>query len=177
LSLEGAVHLGDRTPAETAHAKPSIQVLTPGAAPPCEAPSALRELIAWWQGKAGGALPDISALDPVELRRHLASVALLDVEEGDFRFRLVGEEMRARYGPLRGRRLSDCLIGEALADTAAEHRACAAAGRPTLARRAAPRCDGTDRRRYWRLLLPFGREGRTAVILAAMQFDPARPPR
>jgi hypothetical protein len=44
-----------------------------------------------------------------------------------------------------------------------------------LTRHAEPTSDGTDRRRYWRLLLPFGRDGRATAILAAMQFDAWRP--
>ena len=147
--------------------------LSCGAPPPPETPLALVELVAWWETKAGAAdgLPERSALDPVEIARHLAHVALLDVEEADFRFRLVGEEVQARYGALRGRSLAEMLSGHAREETLAEHRACAETRRPTLARRAEPTFDSSDERRYWRLLLPFGRAGRTAFILAAMRFD------
>lgn len=155
-------------------ATPSLRVLELGEALPEEAPSRLGELLRWWEAKAGGAMPDRAALDPVEIASHLAYVALLDIEAADFRFRLTGEEVRARYGPLRGRSLSELLSGRARLDTLAEHRACVVNRRPTLARRSEPTPDGSDQRRYWRLLLPFGRNGEAAVILAVMQFDQRR---
>ena len=128
-------------------------------------------MLAWWESKAVGGLPDRSVLEPTEIGRHLAHVALLDVEERDFRFRLVGEEVRARYGALRGRSLGELLAGRALEETLAEHRACAESRRPTLARRAEATPDSSDLQRYWRLLLPFGRAGRVSTLLAAMRFD------
>ena len=142
-----------------------------GVAAPAEAPAVLTALLAWWRGKSGGGLPPRSALEPTEIGRALAYVALLDVEADDFRFRLVGEEVRARYGPLRGRRLGDLLSGGAREETLAEHRACAESCRPTLAHRTEPADDHSDEKRYWRLLLPFGRAGRASVLLAAMRFD------
>lgn len=150
---------------------PSMRVLAIGDAPPAEIPSRLHELLRWWEAKAGGELPERAALDPVEIAGHLAHVALLEAEGGDFRFRLTGEEVRARYGSLRGRSLSEVLSGRARMDALAEHRACVAHRRPTLSRRAEPVTDGSDQRRYWRLLLPFGRDGEAALVLAAMQFD------
>jgi hypothetical protein len=147
-------------------------ILSRGQAPPPEAPGALADLLAWWEGKAACGLPERSALDPIEIAPHLAHVALLDVEAGgDFRFRLVGEEVRARYGALRGLSLGELLAGRAREETLAEHLACAEGGRPTLARHDEPAADSSDEKRYWRLLLPFGRAGRTCVLLAAMRFD------
>ena len=145
--------------------------LSCGAGPPPEAPPALVELLAWWESKARGGLPDRSALEPTEIGRHLAHVALLDVEDGDFRFRLVGEEVRARYGALRGRSLGELLTGRAREETLAEHRDCAESRRPTLARRAEPSPDSSDEKRYWRLLLPFGRSDEVTILLAVMRFD------
>ena len=135
------------------------------------APADLLQLAGWWEAKAAGGLPRRSALDPVEIASHLASVALLDVEEEDFRFRLIGEEVAARYGLLRGRNLRQLLSGDALTDALSEHRVCAESGQPTLAHRIDPTADGSDLRRYWRLLLPFGLDGRTTTILAAMHFE------
>ena len=80
---------------------PEMRVVAFDVAPPPDAPAGLLDVLAWWKGKAAGALPGRSALDPVEIHRHLSCVALLDVEQDDFRFRLVGEEVRARYGALR----------------------------------------------------------------------------
>jgi hypothetical protein len=161
--------------AQPHHEVTSVRLLAPGAQPAAEAPAALVELADWWERKAAAGLPDRCALDPVEFGRHLPFVALLDVEPDDFRFRLAGEEVRSRYGPLRGHSLGELLSGEARAQTLAEHRQCVEARRPVLTRHAEPTSDGTDRRRYWRLLLPFGRDGRATAILAAMQFDAWRP--
>ncbi len=168
------LHRVAQPPAQAAHLSPIASIApvrSSGSAPPAEAPAALLDLIAWWETKAACGLPGRGALDPVEFGQHLPYLALLDVEEDDFRFRLAGEEVRGRYGPLRGRRLRELLTGCALAEALAEHRACAAGGRPTLVRRTEPTSDATDSRRYWRLLLPFGHERRTALLLAAMHFD------
>lgn len=165
----------DRLAAESSTAE--MRVVAFDVAPPPGAPAALLDALGWWESKAAGALPDRSALDPVEIRRHLSCVALLDVEQDDFRFRLVGEEVRARYGALRGRSICEALMGNARAETLAEHRACAAGRQPTLARRSEPTCDGTDQRRFWRLLLPFGEDKRTTAILSLMHFDSSRPAR
>lgn len=169
----GAVRGVDRLLSQPPVPSWGMWVLSRGAALPADAPSQLLELLAWWEAKAAGDLPDRSALDPVEIGHHLHYVALLDVEEGDFRFRLGGEEMRSRYGPLRGRKVSELLSGEARTEALAEHRACAVSRRPTLAHRSEPAADGTEKRRYWRLLLPFGCEC-SAVILAAMHFNVRR---
>ena len=149
-------------------------VLTPGVAPPPEIPCELLALYAWWTAKAGGALPERHALDPAELGRELPFLALLDVEEGDFRFRLTGEEIRGRYGSLRGRSIRQVMAGFAQGEAIVEHAACAAERTPTLHRRNEPPPDATDRRRYWRLLLPFGAAGRTSSLLAAMCFEQPR---
>jgi hypothetical protein len=161
--------------AQPHHVSMSVRLLAPGAEPVAEAPASLLELVEWWERKAVGGLPDRGALDPTEFGRHLPCVALLDVAEDDFRFRLAGEEVISRYGLLRGRSVGELLSGDARAETLAEHRKCVASRRPVLTRRTEPASDGTDRRRYWRLLLPFGREGRPSAILAAMHFDAWRP--
>jgi len=145
--------------------------LSAGAALPKDAPADFAALIAWWESKSAGGPPERAGLDPVEIASHLANVALLEAEGEDFRFRLVGEEVRLRYGALRGRRLTELLEGHGLEDTLAEHRACLASGRPTLSRRAEPAADLSDDRRYWRLLLPFARDGRACVLLAVLRFD------
>ena len=149
-------------------------ILAPAAAPPVEMPCELLALLAWWEAKADNALPERSALEPAELGRELPHLALLDVEEDDFRFRVTGEEIRARYGSLRGRSIRQVLSGVAQGETLAEHAACAAGRRPTLYRRNESPSDATDMRRYWRLLLPFGAKGRTSSLLAAMRFDSVR---
>ena len=146
-------------------------LLLANASPPCETPVELRHLLEWWEVKAGQGLPDRRRIDPVEIDRHLANVALLYIEGEDFRFRLVGERLRMRYGAVKGRNLADLLSGRGRSEILGEHRTCTAERRPTLMRRGAPTCDGTDVRRYWRLLLPFGEGGVPVALLAAMRFD------
>jgi hypothetical protein len=58
----------------------------------------LKEAYAYWQGKLKGrAMPSRRDIDPVEMPRLLPYVMLIDVmaEPLDFRYRLVGTEMRA----------------------------------------------------------------------------------
>src|SRR5690606_22849703 len=110
-------------------------VVGPGGRPPADAPAWLLELIQWWRSKAGAGLPDRSELDPVEIGPHLPHLALLEVADGEFRFRITGEDIRSRYGSLRDRPVGDVLSGCARAEILAEHRACADGGRPTLMRR------------------------------------------
>lgn len=167
----GSLRPLDRPAVEPKWSMPGVRVVLLGAGTPQNTPGALLDLIAWWEAKAAGGLPGRGALDPVEIGRHLSCIALLDVEEDDFRFRLAGEEVRARYGSLRGRSVRSALSGDARTETLAEHRACALGRRPSLVRRTGPTSDGSDERRYWRLLLPFGDEGRTTAILAGMHFE------
>ena len=163
-----------RKVAEPPLALTGLRVMMVDMAPPAETPHGILELLAWWKAKSGRGLPERAAIDPVEFRRHLSRLALLDVEDGDFRFRLAGEELQARYGSLRGRSVGGSLFGIAREETLAEHRACAAGRLPTLAQRVEPTTDSTDQRRYWRLLLPFGEGNRTTVILAMLHFEKAR---
>lgn len=164
----------DRLPVRPSVSSFGMRCVLPAPILPVDTPAQLLDLLAWWEAKAAAELPDRSALDPVEIGSHLHCVALLDIEGDDFRFRLGGEEVRARYGPLRGRSLSELLSGEARIEALAEHRTCARTRRPTLAHRSEPAADGTEKPPYWRLLLPFGREGDSAVILAAMHFKRSR---
>jgi hypothetical protein len=57
----------------------------------------LRQAYAYWQGKLGGrAMPSRRDIDPIEMPQLLAHLVLLDVvpEPLDFRFRLIGTEVR-----------------------------------------------------------------------------------
>jgi hypothetical protein len=56
----------------------------------------LGDLVAYWDAKRAGRLaPPRSAIDPVEIPRHLPHLFMLDVIEAgsDFRFRLIGTEI------------------------------------------------------------------------------------
>ncbi len=58
----------------------------------------LRQAFAYWQGKrAGRAMPSRRDIDPVEMPQLLPYVMLIDVlpEPLDFRYRLIGTEVRA----------------------------------------------------------------------------------
>lgn len=165
---------GNRNTVASASAEPGVRVTLFDVGPPAETPVGLLELLAWWQAKAGGELPDRGVIDPLEVRRHLPCIALLDVEDGDFRFRLAGEELQSRYGALRGQSVGASLLSKARAEVLAEHRACAVGRQPTLARRTEPMPNSAHQRRYWRLLLPFGKDEQTTTILAMVHFEKAR---
>jgi hypothetical protein len=70
-----------------------------------------RFLIEYWQGKhAGGRLPGRTAIDPLELKRVLPHLLLIDVEREplDFRYRLAGTLTYDIFGfDLTGRRVRD----------------------------------------------------------------------
>ena len=61
----------------------------------------LREILNYWDGKRGGReLPSRADIDPLELRRHLGNVILIDVEHAPFRlrYRLIGTRITALMG-------------------------------------------------------------------------------
>lgn len=60
-----------------------------------------QDLKRYWDAKRGSrAMPGRSDIDPVELRRHLGSLILLDVLHGcdDYRYRLIGSKVVQAYG-------------------------------------------------------------------------------
>jgi hypothetical protein len=71
----------------------------------------LGDLVAYWDAKrAGRVAPPRSAIDPIEITRHLPHLFMLDVigAGSDFRFRLIGTEIVQGLGrDSTGRRFSE----------------------------------------------------------------------
>lgn len=68
----------------------------------------IREMLAYWQGKAvGGRLPKPSGIDPTEIPKLIPSLVICDLEEAPFRVRIrlagtrqvevIGREVTGRY--------------------------------------------------------------------------------
>ncbi len=131
-------------------------------------------LLALWRGWAAGrAAPEREDLDPLAMPDLLDNLIVLDVGEDDFRFRLAGEAVNARYGHrLRGRSLRELMApGRALDETLYEHRRCAEdlAGVFVLNGTGVASLD--DLNLYARLLLPVGAaDGRARLLVGVMEF-------
>src|SRR3546814_12228141 len=92
---------------------------------PDSADGRLQRFLDYWRSKCqADRLPHRRDIDPTEIIPLLAAIFLMDVEAGDFRFRLVGQDIVTRYGALTGRQLGGMPAGNALADTLAQHRLC-----------------------------------------------------
>ena len=102
----------------------------------------------------------------------LPNLVLLDVLDGDFRFRLVGEAVDARYGhSLKGRTLSDLMSGTALDETLYEHRRCVEDLAGVLVQNSLGVAGLDDLKLYGRLLLPVGAAGgRARHVIGVMEF-------
>jgi hypothetical protein len=73
------------------------------------------DLLRHWRGlvPSGDAIPPRSALDPLDVPRHLSSLILTEVVENDIRFRLVGTDMVEAWGAdFTGEFLSDIMSGD-----------------------------------------------------------------
>ncbi|CAN0205482.1 MAG: PAS domain-containing protein [Thalassobaculaceae bacterium] len=135
-------------------------------------PKAVRLLDAWnaWRGERP--LPDRADVDPIDIPDLLPNLILLDVEDDDFRFRLVGEQIASRYGGrLKGRLISEVMSGPGLDETLYEHRRCAEDRRAVIISQARELATADDRRAYMRLILPLGNDGpRASHIIGVMDF-------
>lgn len=74
-----------------------------------------RALAGHWidlQAAAGGAIPCVTAIDPLSLGRHLPDICILNHDGGNvFRFRLAGGHVNDFYGcDVRGKLLTDLLV-------------------------------------------------------------------
>ena len=133
------------------------------------------ELKAYWDRKRGArAMPLRSDIDPLELRRHLGSLVLIDVLPGmtDFRMRLIGTRIVETYG----RDSTGKLLSSLKPIDPEWWRFCdglyrAVAGRAVIARaRGNLRMVGRDFRRFDSVLLPLD-AGTVGKILAEQLFD------
>jgi hypothetical protein len=78
--------------------------------PPAVALRAHEELFAWWNRlREGEALPPRGRLDPVDLKRHLPTISLIEARPGeDYRVRLAGTGLYGVYGgEITGRRFGE----------------------------------------------------------------------
>ena len=76
---------------------------------PAAAAKAHEELLAYWTSlKAGRGLPSRADLNPVQIKRHLPLISLIDVAHGDYRLRLAGTGLFSVYGgEITGRALDE----------------------------------------------------------------------
>ncbi|MGH6928261.1 MAG: PAS domain-containing protein [Dongiaceae bacterium] len=143
----------------------------PGVDLPESARRLLHEFLRYWRSKCGdGRLPTRAAIDPLEIPQLLPWIAVLDVTADDYRFRLVGEGVNARYGgQLRGRGLRDLMSGPALAETLLEHDLCVRERRPIYVENTSASTTEEDLWRYQRLTVPCAADGTTIdTLIGAM---------
>ncbi|HTP83790.1 MAG TPA: PAS domain-containing protein [Alphaproteobacteria bacterium] len=128
----------------------------------------LWQFLAFWRAKAATRLPRRREIDPLEIARLLPRVLLLDVEADDFRFSLVGEDITARYGQIRGRSLRELMNGPELSLTIEEHRICVSTQLPVFSQNSMQSASLGDQQVYQRLLTPFAGDGDTVTCLAGI---------
>lgn len=117
----------------------------------------LSQFLGYWRSKcSAGRLPARREIDPTEIVPLLAAIFLMDVDGEDFRFRLVGQDIVARYGSLRGRALRELMVGRELELTIAEHRRCIVARQPVYSENTVQSAGTGDWQLYQRLLTPLG---------------------
>lgn len=122
----------------------------------------------------GGGAPPRSAFDPIDAPQAMSSMILTEVEDDDYRFRVVGTDMVEAWGrDYTGERLSDIMSGEyhafirGLFDQAAETQACVF----SHSRFQWDRGRTLDTRR---LMLPFARDddpSTTGFVLVSQVFN------
>ncbi|WP_445678510.1 PAS domain-containing protein [Radicibacter daui] len=129
----------------------------------------------WHHWRGDKPAPRRAEVDPAALRALLPQIFILDVEEDDFRFRLVGEAVNERYDHrLKGHSLRDLLNGAVLDETLHEHRQCVERLQAVLVHNGLDTASHDDRSIYTRLLLPLEVVGGTARhILGMMEFPAA----
>lgn len=151
-----------------------LDVFAPASPPPVLARFALAaRLLALWRGWAGARpAPERIDVDPLAMPALLPNLVLLDAVDGDFRFRLVGEAVNARYGHgLKGRTLGELMTGAALDETLYEHRRCADDLAGVLVHNRADVATLGDLKLYTRLLLPVGADNhRARHVIGVMEF-------
>ena len=123
-----------------------------------------------WRGERPA--PRRTEVDPAALRTLLPQIFIFDVEDDDFRFRLVGEAVNERYDHrLKGRSLRELLTGNVLDETLHEHRQCVERQQAVLVHNSVETISNDDRSIYTRLLLPLEVvDGKARHILGLMEF-------
>jgi hypothetical protein len=141
--------------------------------------SVLMSLNSYWEGLRGTAvMPPRERLDPIEIPRLLAHLALVETAPAlsDFRFRVWGTELTRVFGEDRSwRRFGALNHIENWQDVFAPYGRVAETGVPELTE---DRIVASDRAHltYQRLMLPFGEgAGRVSHVLAGFAFMPRDP--
>jgi hypothetical protein len=130
-----------------------------------------RQLYAYWSGKCrDGALPARADIDPIDLRRQLPRIALIDVlrEPGglQFRYRLTGTEIVERSGrDPTGKRFDELYRGAYLQTALDTYRRVVETGRPELSERTYPLVPDREYLHYDRLILPLAADGQTVDMV------------
>ncbi len=130
----------------------------------------LWQFLAFWRTKAKGGLPRRRDIDPLEIARLLPNVVLFDVEPDDFRFSLVGEEIMARYGQIKGKSVRELMSGPELDLVLEEHGLCVSAQLPVYRQNTVKSASVGDQQVYQRLLTPFATDGDAVACLAGIMF-------
>lgn len=135
-------------------------------------PKAEQLLAAWQRWRGDRIVPERTDVDVVELPALLEHLVLLDVEDKDFRFRLVGETIANRYAVrLKGKTIGAVMSGTSLDETLYEHRRCAEDRRAVLVTHTDTMTSLGDIKTYMRLLLPLGGSGpKASHIIGIMHF-------
>jgi hypothetical protein len=141
-------------------------------------PTALRRLLEWWQGLAGGRpMPDLDELDPAGFRFVLGYVLVVEPVDGgaDFVYRLAGAEI--------SRHMNFDLTGHASSDIGGVHGTFAVVSYRAAMRRVAPLYVeivpspriSPQVKMLHRLALPFaGHDGAVArFLVATLPVEPA----
>jgi hypothetical protein len=130
---------------------------------------------AYWSAKRGGRpMPARADLDPLEMLPWLPQTMLAEpLADGDFRFRLVGTDVRERLGcEMTGRRLSELPVGrEHLHDLLAEYRAVVDRRLPAHHFHGYPEADARQPFFFDRLLCPLSSDGVTVDLLLGVRHD------
>ncbi len=151
-----------------------LRVIACDEALPESADPKLTRLLAYWRTLTENhAFPARTALDPLSMPELLPYFLLLNVENHDFRFCLVGEAVNDRYGgKIKGKSLTELLSGEILAETLDEHFHCVENAAPVFTRNTIETIDSDDRKLYQRLILPLSDNGEQVQSIAGvMHFE------
>jgi hypothetical protein len=157
-------------------ARVRFQVIVGDDALPEDADSHLHRFHAYWRSKCrGGEQPVRRDMDPIEIAPLLPSVFLIDVEDDDFRFSLVGQRIVTQYGNLKGKTLGELMTGPELEQTLDEHRRCVTSRFPVYTQNTKDSARPGDWRLYERLLAPLVTDSRVTALAGVMVFRSYRP--
>jgi hypothetical protein len=127
----------------------------------------LRQLYAYWQGKAAARLPARTDIDPADMPALLPYLFMIDVEPVPrrFRFRLIGTQVCTWAGrDVTGMYLDDPAYGARGADIMRQYDEVVERGVPFYTEQPAARPE-RDYVFYERLVLPLATDGRAIDIL------------